>query len=196
MIPGLFNGYAITCFNSEIHLRTHVQAYKYSELLKHCIWKVGTAEVTANRLEKMFKVRRPLNNHAEIWDRFMIPFNDRLSKYAGDTKSLEAGQCAWMKEVAVKKYLENGCAAFLMIPLIIGYQGKAEHLELQMSEMLDLHGAEVHNNKVEQKKKERAKVTENQIGLEERKADKQLKLTPTLKQMGFEIHPEFQQGQI
>jgi hypothetical protein len=96
-----------------------------------------------------------------------------------------------MREVLIKKYLENDHVAILMIPLIIGYKGKAEHLESQMSEMLDKSGGEVHNNKAEQKKKERAASTEVQIGLEDKKADKQLKLTPTLQKMGFEIHPEF-----
>jgi hypothetical protein len=192
MVPGLFNGYAVTCFESELQLRAQVQNKEYSELVKSCLWKVGTAEITETRLERMFKVRRPLNNFDDIWDRFMMPFNERLTKYAGDTKSLEAGRCAWMRNVLIQKYLDNEHVAILMIPLIIGYKGKASALEDQMSEMLDKHGAEVHNNKAEQKKKERGVTTEVSIGLDERKADKQLKLTPTLQQMGFEIHPEFQ----
>lgn len=191
MIPGLFNGYAVTCFDNELMLRNYVQTYKYTELFKQCVWKVGTAEVTERRLKEMFEIKRPLNDFNDIWERFMMPFNERLSKYAGDTKALEAGQCAWMKEVLVKKFIENDQVAILMIPLILGYKGKAEHLEEQMSEMVDKSGGEVHNNKAIQKQKEKARQTEVQIGLADKKADKQLKLTPTLQKMGFEVHLDF-----
>lgn len=191
MVPGLFNGYAVTCFDSELELRNYIQTYKYSELIKQCVWKVGTAEITETRLEKMFKIRRPLNDFNDIWDRYMLPFNERLSKYSGDTKSLEAGQCAWMREVLVKKYIENDHVAILMIPLIIGFKGKPNHLEEEMSEMLDSAGGEVHNNKAQQNSKERKAPTEANINLPDRKADKQVKLTPTLQKIGFEVHPEF-----
>jgi hypothetical protein len=192
MVPGLFNGYAVTCFDGEIELRNYVKTYKYSELIKRCVWKVGTAEITEPRLERMFKIKRPLLNFEDIWDRYMIPFNDRLSKYSTDTKSMEAGQCAYMREVVLKKYVDNrDSIAILMLPLVIGFKGKSNHLEEQMSEMLDGAGGEVHNDKAAQKEKERKAGTETVIGLPEQKADKQLKLTPTLKQMGFTVHPDF-----
>ena len=191
MVPGLFNGYAVTCFDSEIELRTYLKNYKYTEMIKQCLWKVGTAEITKVRLEKMFKIKRPLLNVTDIWDRYMIPFTDRLSKYSGDTKSLEAGQCAWMRDILVKKYVENDHVAILMVPLIIGYEGKSNHLEEHMSEMIDKGGGEVHNDKAVQKSKDRNNPTETYIGLPEMKADKQLKLPHKLRQMGFEIHPEF-----
>lgn len=191
MIPGLFNGYAITCFDSELELRNYVKTYKYSELIKQCVWKVGTAEITEARLEKMFKMKRPLNDFNDIWERFMLPFDQRLSKYAGDTKSLEGGQCAWMREVLIKKYIDNDHVAILMIPLIIGFKGKSNTLEEEMTEMIDSFGGEVHNNKAVQKSKASAEKTVVQIGLADMKADKQLKLTPYLKKMGFEVHKEF-----
>lgn len=192
MVPGLFNGYAVTCFDSEIELRSHLTHYKYSELIQQCVWKVGTAEITDVRLEKMFKEKKaPLRDPRDIWDRYMIPFTDRLSKYAGDTKSFEAGQCAWMKDVLVKKYIENDNVAILMIPLIIGYSGKPNHLEDAMSEMLEKSGAEVHNNKAIQKSRERSAPTDVYIGLPEMKADKQLKLPKKLADLGFEIHSDF-----
>lgn len=191
MVPGLFNGYAVTCFDSELMLRNYIQTYQYSELIKHCVWKVGTAEITDVRLKKMFGIKRPLIDFNSIWDRYMLPFNERLSKYSGDTKALEAGQCAWMREVLVKKYLENDSVAILMIPLIIGYKGTSNSLEEEMSEMIDRFGGEVHNNKAVQNNKERAAGTEANIKLPDRKADKQLKLTPTLQKMGFELHTDF-----
>jgi len=196
MRPGLQNGYAITAFDSELELRTAVKTYKYSELIKQCMWKVGTAETTEIRLERMFKIKRPLVTPEEIWDRFYIPLTDRLSKYQGDTKAREAGQCAWMRDVLLKKYDNTGRVALLMIPLVLGFGGTDKQIEEEMSEMLVGAGGEVHNDKRKQNAKERAGSTDAQIGLNDNDygVDKLLKLTPTLQKIGFDLHPSYRKG--
>lgn len=193
MKPGLQNGYAITAFDDELELRTAVKHYKYSELIKQCVWKVGTAETTEIRLKKMFGIKRPLVTPQDIWDRFYIPLTDRLSKYQGDTKAGEPGQCEWMREVLLKKFDSNGKVAILMLPLILGFAGNDKAIENEMSEMLTNAGGEVHNDKRKQNAKDRAASTDAQIGLkdEDYGVDKLLKLTPTLKKIGFDVHPEY-----
>lgn len=196
MRPGLQNGYAITAFDTELELRTAVKNYKYSELIKHCEWKVGTAETTEIRLQKMFGIKRPLITPQDIWDRFYIPLTDRLNKYQGDTKAGEAGQCAWMREVLLRKFNATGRVALLMIPLVLGFSGGDKQIEGEMSEMLVNAGGEVHNDKRKQNAKERKGATDAQIGLndEDFGIDKLLKLTPTLKKMGFDLHPAYKPG--
>jgi hypothetical protein len=193
MKPGLQNGYAITAFDSELELRTAVKNFKYSELFQQFEWKVGTAETTEKRLEKMFGIKRPLLNPEDIWERYYIPLNDRLSKYQGDTKSLEAGQCAFMKDVLIKKYLEHSRVAILMVPLILGFKGTANQIEEEMSEMIVKVGGTVHNDKRRQGSKERSAPTNAQIGLrdEDFGIDKLLKLTPTLQKISCELHPSY-----
>lgn len=196
MKPGLQNGYAITVFANEQELRAAVTHFKYSELFRQFQWKVGTATTTEVRLERMFKIKRPLVELTDIWDRFYIPLTDRLSKYQGDTKSLEAGQCAFMKDILIRKYLENGKVALLMVPLILGFKGTANQVEEAMSEMIVNAGGYVHNDKKEQGAKERAGSTDAQIGLDDDQfgIDKLLRLTPALQKLGFELHPGYKKG--
>lgn len=196
LVPGLQNGYAITAFDKEEELRAAVTHYKYSELIKHCQWKVGTAEWTHIRLKDQFVDRAPPASIEEQWERFYSPLTTRLSKYQGDTKSLAAGQCKWMEEVAIKKYCANGTVAFLMIPLILAFPGTDKQIENEMSEMLVNAGAEVHNNKAKQEGKERKPKTEALMGMkdEEYGIDKLLKLTPTLKKIGFDLHPSYKKS--
>lgn len=192
MPAGLQNGYAVTAFDSELELRQSIQHFKYSELFQQHEWKVGTAETTEIRLQKMFGLKRPLLSPTDIWDRFYIPLTDRLSKYQGDTKSLEAGQCAWMKEILLPKYAKNGRVAILMLPLILGFKGNANQLESQMSQMITNAGGVVVNDKKVQNEKERAASTDAQIGMPDTVGvDKMLKLTPTLQKMEFFVHPEY-----
>jgi hypothetical protein len=194
MIPGLQNGYALTAFDTENELRFAVQNYRYSELFPHYEWKVGTAETTEIRLKRMFGIKRPLLDMNDIWDRFYLPLTDRLSKYQGDIKSLEAGQCAFMREVLIKKYAATGRVAILMIPLVLGFKGKANVLEEEMSEMIVKAGGMVHNDKKEQAGKEKAAAARAQINLPDKPIDKLLKLTPTLQKMGFELHPDYKKS--
>lgn len=192
---GVFNGYIVTAFSSELELRHHVKEYKYSELIRRCGWKVGTAELTQARLDRMFKDKSaPLTDPAvQIWDRYMIPYTDRLATYACSTRKLQPAACAYMKDVLVPLYVESGYnAALLMFPLILAYPGTAASLEKQMSEMVVKAGGIVHNDKAVQESKERSKPTEVTIDIADRKADKLLKLTPTLEAMGFEVHADFQ----
>ena len=189
--PGLQCGYAVTAFDSELELRSAVQNFSYTELLQVFKWKVGTAEITEPRLETMFKIKRPLKTAEDIWDRYYVPFTERLSQYASNTKNFVADNDEFQKEVLVKKYIENEHIAILMVPLIIAFDGTDKELELQMSRMIVRHGGEVWNNKDEQKKKDRAKNTQVQMRLPDRDPDKLLKLTPTLAKLKFEIHPTY-----
>lgn len=190
MIPGLHNGYALTVFNTEAELVSAVQKYEYSELFPNFQWKVGTAEITDIRLKRMFGAKCPLVNLSDIWERYYIPFGDRLSKYQGDTKSLAAGQCAFMKEVLINKFVTHGTAAILMLPLIIGFKGTTNNIEEQMSEMIVAAGGSVYNDKKKQASKIRAATTKAQMNLADIMPDKLLPLTPTLEKLGFEIHPQ------
>lgn len=189
MKPGIQNGYALTVFETEEQLSHTIQTTPYSELFSKAVWKVGTAETTDIRLKRMFGVKKPLNSPEEIWDRFYIPLTDRLSKYQGDTKSMEAGQCAFMRDILIKSYATNGKVAILMIPLILGFQGTANAIEHEMTEMIVKAGGTVHNNKSDQAKKEKAPSTNAKMNMPEVHPDKLLELTPELQKIGFELHP-------
>lgn len=195
MFPGLFNGYAITRFDNAATLTQAVLKFKYSELVANHVWKVGTAQITKPRLDRMFGDRAAkLVNVEDIWNRYMIPFDDRLSKYQSDTKASAAGHCSFLAG-AIEHFGKTRELAFLMIPLIIGYSGTTVSLEAELSEMIKLAGGKVFNDKKLQQEKSRGELQYSIIGLKERKADKLLELTPALKQIGFEVHPEFY-GQV
>lgn len=190
MVPGLQNGYALTVFSSESALTHAVSNNSYSQLFPNHEWKVGTAETTAVRLRNMFGIRRPLIEPSDIWDRYYLPFTDRLSKYQGDTKNLSASQCAFTKEVLIEKYTTLGSVAILMLPLIIGFNGKAELLEQELSEMIVGAGGTVHNDKKKQALRARATRTNARINLEDKLPDKLLQLSPSLERFNCEFHPE------
>lgn len=189
---GVQNGYAITAFDSELELRSAVKTFKYSELFQQYEWKVGTAETTKPRWQRMFHLKKVPTDPVSIWERLYIPLNDRLSKYQGDTKSREAGQCAWLRDV-VRRYDLNNHISFLMLPLALGFHGTDKQLEREMSDMIVKAGGEVHNDKKKQGAKERAASTQALIGLDDAEygVDKLLPLTPHLKKIGFRTHPSF-----
>lgn len=189
MKPGLQNGYAVTAFDTEIELRTAITQFKYTELFQQYEWKVGTAETTEVRLREMFEIKRPLLTPSDIWDRFYMPLNSRLSKYQGDVKSYAAGTDRYMTSL-IARFDRNGKLAILMLPLVLGYRGTANSLETEMSKMIISSGGIVVNDKKVQSDKIRAATTEALIGLEDKTPNKLLKLTPTLEKLGFELHPE------
>ena len=183
MIPGLLNGYAVTVFNTPMELVDCVTRHEYSSIWKDRTWKVGTAEITALRLQKMFGTKMKFTNNADIWDRYTIPCVERLSKYAGDTRTLEAGQCSYMRDIVIPTYMRNSGLAVLMIPLVLAFQGKASILEEELSHMVTTAGGTVYNHKVVQAAKQRSANTIVKLALSDKAPDRLLQLPQHLQSL-------------
>jgi len=183
MIPGLLNGYAVTVFNTPMELVDCVTRHEYSTIWKNRTWKVGTAELTALRLTKMFGTKQKFTDPADIWDRYHVPCVERLSKYAGDTRSLEAGQCSYMRDIVIPSYTRNSGLAILMIPLVLAFDGKASTLEEELSHMVTNAGGAVYNHKVVQAAKQQSAKTIVKLALLDKAPNALLELPQKLKSM-------------
>jgi hypothetical protein len=97
-----------------------------------------------------------------------------------------------MKDTAISGFEQNNHVSFLMLPLALGFEGTDTELEMEMSEMIVNAGGTVINDKKTQAEKIRAPKSQAQINLVDNVIpDKLLELTPKLRDIGFELHPEY-----
>jgi len=186
---GMQCGYIVTYFVSDTHLRRELTQYSYSEVIKRNKWKVGTAEISDERIKAMQAMRVPKGDPHAIWLRYDKPYEARLSKYQGDTKSLVAGHCEFMID-AITEYKKKGSLAFLMLPLIHAWDGTDKELEEHLTFMCKKGGGKVVNDKLIAKaKKKPAERTKAKMVMEDGLIDKLLPLPPQLKKLGFITHP-------
>jgi hypothetical protein len=191
---GMQCGYAVTYFKDEDTLCHHITQHPYSEVIQRNTWKVGTSAISPPRLADMQKKWRSLDpRHPDylvnVWDPYDLPYKSRASKYQGDCKKLVAGHCEFMTR-AIIQYEINKKLAFLLIPLIHGFDGPAEELERHLSWMVTSAGGIVINDKNRVKeKKARAPKTNALMEMADSLVDKLLPLPPALSERGFLTHP-------
>jgi len=180
--------YALTFFRHPVLLEEALER-PFSYLLHAMPWKVGTSQISPYRWENnMFgrKIDERWRAGTEFttaelkatWDRWMIPFSRRLSRYKDDISKSNVDHCSFTR-LLVDTYEREQSLALLMVPIIIGYPDGPYAVEQEVTKMLKAEGANVVNDK---SSKVPRKVGRDEIVLDvaQKSCDIKLPLTPLL----------------